>query len=324
MKYDKASLSIDEQIKRLTERKLRIDDIERAKRYLSTIGYYRISAYFPPYQEEKDIFADSASFNDILNLYIADRKLRLLVMDALERIEVAMRTAISNEMCHRQGPHWYLNTDLFTNSFCQKASNGVVPYDRFISSVSDACGKDRPERRNPSCDHYFKKYSDPKLPPSWVIVEVVPMGTWSQLYQNIRKVTYKRAIAASFDFDHGDLGSWIHALTVMRNAVAHHSRFWNYKFPPKARNVAEYTHHDIKLNSVYSGYALIHAMLKRFTHKSTWSSRLHEMLNSWPLDIQKHMDFPSQWEQISFWDIMPNSGSAPLPSAITTPIPIID
>lgn len=49
-RYNKQPLSIDEQIKRLQDRGMRIDDAARAKRYLTNIGYYRLSAYWLPFE----------------------------------------------------------------------------------------------------------------------------------------------------------------------------------------------------------------------------------------------------------------------------------
>jgi abortive infection bacteriophage resistance protein len=40
-------------------------------------------------------FLDGMSFDDVLDLYVFDRKLRLAVMDAVERIEVAFRAQCS-------------------------------------------------------------------------------------------------------------------------------------------------------------------------------------------------------------------------------------
>ena len=91
MKYTKPSLSIQEQISLLKDRGLIIPDYHRAERYLIFIGYYRLSVYFLPFQKNKDKFDDDIKFDDILNLYIFNRKLKLLVLDAIERIEIAVK-----------------------------------------------------------------------------------------------------------------------------------------------------------------------------------------------------------------------------------------
>ena len=92
--YAKPPYKNDDLLSQLEERGLNIGDPDRAKKYLEFIGYYRLSAYFLPYQNSKDHFKDDVKFNDILTLYIFDRKLKLILMDAIERIEVAIRSAL--------------------------------------------------------------------------------------------------------------------------------------------------------------------------------------------------------------------------------------
>lgn len=302
--FEKKALSLEAQLELLRDRGLQIEDEERAARYLRTIGYYRLSAYFPPYQSSKDVFAPGIDFDDVLDLYIADRKLRLLALDAMERIEVAVRTAISNVMSSRCGPHWYMYTENFTDTFLEfRHRGGKTKFEEFIGNVECYTGATVPNRRNPSCSHYFATYSTPKLPPSWMIIEVLPMGSWSKVYEGIRKVDYQKQIASQFSFDHKHFASWVHALTLIRNCLAHHCRFWNHQFPPKAKNVHQYTHDGIHIATPYANFAMINAVLKRFTNHSTWPRRLYEHLSEWPLDIHTYMKFPKDWNNHIFWNV---------------------
>jgi len=300
--FEKRAISLEEQLDLLRVRGLQIDDEDRAARYLRTIGYYRLSAYFSPYQSPKDVFAPGVAFDDVLDLYIADRKLRLLALDAMERIEVAVRTAISNVMSSRCGPHWYMDSGNFTDDFLEfRPHGGKTKFEEFIGNVEYCTGARAPGRRNSSCKHYFATYNSPDLPPSWMIIEVLPMGAWSKVYDGIRKVEYQKRIASQFSFDHKHFASWVHALTLIRNCLAHHCRFWNHQFPPKAKNVHEYTHDGIILGTPYANFAMINAVLKRFTHHSTWPQRLYEQLSEWPLDVHMYMKFPHEWHAHEFW-----------------------
>lgn len=93
-KYNKIPLSFQDQLQLLKSRGLEITDESKAISYLEGISYYRLSAYFLPYQVEKDKFNAGVSFKQIINTYSFDRELRLLVFDCIERIEVAIRTQI--------------------------------------------------------------------------------------------------------------------------------------------------------------------------------------------------------------------------------------
>ncbi len=104
MKYEKSPNSIEEQRKILIQRGMQCSDIPRLEKDLSTIGYYQLSAYWlvceysPPHTVGKRShqFKPGTRFRDILNLYPFDRELRLTVLDALERFEVAFRTSFAN------------------------------------------------------------------------------------------------------------------------------------------------------------------------------------------------------------------------------------
>lgn len=299
--FNKPALQPESQVEILQRRGLNVADSAKAKRYLQTIGYYRLSAYYLPFYSNKDEFVAGTSFNDILSLYIFDRKLRLLVMDAIERIEVAVRSVMSDVLCTKYDPHWFLNESVFEEKFIKNQGRNKSGYDLFLNKVKFHTGQTNQANRNTSCKHYYKKYSDPAYPPSWVIIEVLPMGTWSKLYPNLRNNKVKQKIARAFKIGVNDFGGWLHALTLIRNSCAHHNRFWNNPLPPKAKNVQKYTHPGIVLNTPYTNLAMIQAFLTRFLHSPTWSQRLFDLLSTCPLDIHEHIGVPADWNCIEFW-----------------------
>ena len=117
--YSKPALSFEQQIELLKNRGLGISDEERAKRHLSNVSYYRLSAYMLPYKIMQpngivtDYFIKGTIWDDIWNLYKFDRKLRLLVFDAIERIEISLRTQIIYQLSHKYGPHWQNDNNIF-------------------------------------------------------------------------------------------------------------------------------------------------------------------------------------------------------------------
>ncbi|WP_462325580.1 Abi family protein [Desulfoplanes sp.] len=302
MHFSKINLSVDDQIAHLASKNLSIPDAERARRYLTNIGYYRLKAYaIPFYILGTKSFHSHVCFDDILRLYIFDRKLRSLLLDALDRIEIAVRSVISNTMCEQHGPHWFLDRKNFSPWFQDpKNSHG---FGRFYREIEKATHKNEPALCNPSCKHYYQNYSHPPVPPSWIIAETLTMGSWSRVFSGLRKTKYKKIIAGHFGFDQKDFASWTHALTLVRNICAHHQRFWNRNLPPKAQNVAKYTHRGINPGKApYCNLAIVFAFLCSFTNASSWNVRLAELLEECPLDIHEHMGFPRKWQEISFWN----------------------
>jgi len=100
--FNKPSKSISDQIALLRERGMVIDNVQQATWALSHISYYRLRAYWLYYEADpesgKHIFKDGTTLEAVLALYEFDRHLRLLLMDALERIEVAARGAWAHQM----------------------------------------------------------------------------------------------------------------------------------------------------------------------------------------------------------------------------------
>lgn len=119
--YNKPPLTYTEQIELLRSRGMVIPDKQRTERHLSNISYYRLSAYMLPYKQKEngeilDSFREGVTWDMVYNLYIFDRKLRLLVFDAIERLEVAIRAQITYQLSHKYGSHWQDRPEIFTPS----------------------------------------------------------------------------------------------------------------------------------------------------------------------------------------------------------------
>jgi len=75
--FRKPPLSIQQHIDQWISRGLAVPDPARAARYLSVISYYRLSAYTLPFQigNLDHHFKTGTTFEDILDLYIFDRRI---------------------------------------------------------------------------------------------------------------------------------------------------------------------------------------------------------------------------------------------------------
>ena len=95
--YTKKPLTLAEQVERLKQRGLVFDDESEASAYLFNISYYRLRAYTYPFQENSEdskhnFTRKDIHFKDVIDLYCFDRRLRSLIFNAIEKIEVAVRT----------------------------------------------------------------------------------------------------------------------------------------------------------------------------------------------------------------------------------------
>lgn len=229
--FNKTPTTYEQQIALLTKRNLNIPDIDRALRYLQQIGYYRLSAYFPPYQEIKDQFNDGIYFDQILNTYRFDRELRLLVFDCIERIEIAIRSQINNVLAHKyKNSHWQDNPQIFKPPYINKFGVSVWNYDDVQKIIRNNCNSKNPEV---FIKHYLNNYYTPKNPPSWMCIELLTIGELSRLYSSLLSNQDKQDIADFFELHQTVFSSWLHTLTYARNICAHHSRLWNRDFAIK-------------------------------------------------------------------------------------------
>lgn len=213
MKYIKPPTSLPDQLQRLSDRGLHVADRDHAVHVLERISYYRLSAYWAPFKQSDDVFEPGADFDTVLALYEFDRKLRLAVMDAIERVEIAVRTAIIHELSQAHGTFAHLDYDHFHPEFDHAAW---------------LCHAQTEARRSKELfiEHYKKSYEGFPHLPIWMALEVVSLGGLSKLFGGLRRDDQVR-IASSYGVAASVLASWLHALTYVRNLCAHHGRLWN-------------------------------------------------------------------------------------------------
>ena len=272
MAFSKVALSIPDQLVRLEARGLSFPDVARAERYLSVIGYYRLSAYTRPFQQNLTThqFHADVIFDDVLNLYIFDRQLRLLLLDALERVEVALRTRISDIMCDRTNDtHWYLNPVYFDAKY---------DHARLLKEVRDY--------KDDFVTSYHQKYTTPADVPAWMGMQALTFGAVQKVLLNLRK-REKESICKSFGFEMIPMVTWVYAMTTLRNHAAHHARTWNRTFhvnlpigapvPKTMRAPIDNTN-----DNVLDGYALVLEMfMQHVSPSSHWWSRVCELIQNY-------------------------------------------
>jgi abortive infection bacteriophage resistance protein len=298
MKFSKPALTVEGQLDLLIQRGLIISDRERALRYLKFIGYYRFSGYMRPLQSRtggEHEFKSDVRFEDALNLYIFDRKLRLLVLDAVERIEVAIRAQITSIMSSEYGSHWYLKPVAFSDGF---------DHDEFIEKIKEQIKHDEDVsgRRDVFIDHYFEKYTDPELPPGWMIFEVLSMGAVSKVFGSLLRKD-KKVIADAFSLTHPAFKSWAHTLSALRNICAHHGRVWNREFGVRPTRYGHLKVCGAPPGRFYAQAIVIKTMLNAMLTDSHWSRRLKELLDEHPEVDPRAMGFPDDWENDEFWGL---------------------
>ena len=191
-------------------------------------------------------------------------------MDAIERIEVAVRTQICLKLAliYNDG-HWYTHQKLF---------NAQFNFEKFLEEGE----KEFVKSREPFVLHYKETYHVPKLPPSWMMVELLSLGTWSTLYKYLANRKDKKQISDMFDLSPVELQSWLHSLTYVRNLCAHHSRLWNRHFTVTPIPKEKYRQYLTPNYTFAAQAAMIHVLLCIISPDSGWVSRVAALLDKHP------------------------------------------
>lgn len=296
MKYNKQSIEISDQILKLKERGLVITDEEKAAHYLSNISYYRLRAYTYPFQNNEDEnhpFIKKVTFEEIINLYVFDRQLRILLFNAIEKIEVSFRTKIIYHYALAHGSHWHLNPVLYENSVL--FANHIASLNKEINRSTETFIK-----------HYKKKYSDPKEPPSWMSLEVTSLGLLSKVFSNLKEDELKKQLAKSYGLKNVRvLENWFFCLSIIRNIAAHHGRIWNRRIPPfsipKKTEFEFLQNKNIYPNKIYVAICTIGYFLNNISPNHNFKQNLIELMDMCPLLQEKEMGFPENWRDEPMW-----------------------
>ena len=213
---NKDSRSIQEQIDLLKDRGMIIKDEEFARLHLSHISYYRLKGYWWDMQENKDLhlFKKESVFEDVISRYFFDKELRLILFDAIETIEIALRTKMIYHLSQTYGGLFYTDKKLFVNQSLHQQhiedlmSEFMRSGEIFIKDFKHKYGV----WENGKCTSLTQQ------PDAWVIFEVATFGTLSKIYKNIsHQLPEKAKIANDFGLNiHTELSSWLEAISYLR------------------------------------------------------------------------------------------------------------
>lgn len=278
----------------LQGRGLAVPDTPKALLQLRTIGYYRLLIYMRPLQDlPAKTFKPGAAFADIVALYDFDRRLRLLCLDAIERVEVALRAAINNGLAVALGPHFYLD---------RRAFERPQGFEAFRRKVDEADYL--------AITHYRHRYDRPPSPPIWAVTEAVTFGALSRFFADLN-LANRKMVAQTFGYDETILVSWFRAVNDLRNKCAHHNRTWNANMAPYQPKVAKRLAAQFgpRQDTFYARAVVLVALLDTMGQGVEWRRDLAAHVRAGqPLASASAMGFPLGWDQMPFWALPSSTG----------------
>lgn len=298
MKYAKQPIALSQQLKLLEQRDLIIQNEETALSQLQSISYFRLASYWHSMEvpnSDKHRFLPDSNFDDVIELYQFDKKLRTLVFASIQDIEIALRTRIIQWFSLKYGAFWFMDVRLFKDE-------GI------FANCLENIQKEVNRSNEDFLKEHFKKYNDPSLPPVWNTMEVISFGTLSKLYCNFNDTGVKKQVAKSFGLpQYLYLESWMKCASVLRNYCAHHARLWNRRFPimpqlPKSLPLQWIGTKCIRPIKLYGQVCCLAYLEQSINPNSQFKSRIKALLSNTPQTILKAMGFPANWREEPLWN----------------------
>ena len=304
MKYEKEPLTFEEQADRLLGRNLIADRDELIMR-LAAVNYYRLTGYFYPFRQPDDSYLPGTTLETIWRRYVFDRRLRVLILDAVERIEVSVRTKLVYYLSHHvpmgstdaAGAFGYLEHRFFPGF--KTASE----FQKWRSKLAMETDRAKSEK---FVQHFRTKYGaeHPELP-GWMVAELMSFGAMFTMARNVVPEVKKR-VADDYGFPVDHFISWLQALMVLRNACAHHDRIWNRgsgKACKTQKNKFPLWRQTPVIPNDRTGYMLTicRYWLRLISPTSCWHERLFALFDEFSEIPLAPMGLPADWHNHPLW-----------------------
>ena len=290
MKPLKPWRSFDDQLQQLQARGLQVENRAAALDYLKRLGYYRLSGYWYPLRQidqaashalgkavRLDTFVPGSRFEDVVRLYVFDKKLRLLALDALERIEMAVRVDVAH-LLGRRDALAHQNPDCLHGNFAKKlithgADKGKTQHQVWLVKYKALLHR---ARKEPFVAHHQQHYG---ALPIWAAIEVWDFGLLSKLFAGMKNAD-QTTIAVMYGAPDGQaFAQWLRSLNFIRNVSAHHSRLWNINVVERSA-VPPWGSVHLDNARPFFYFCLMRQLLGRICPNSTWGQRLTTLLEN--------------------------------------------
>lgn len=301
MEYLKEALDYNQQATLLLNRGLEANHDELVMR-LSAVSYYRLSGYLYPCRlPNSDNFQEGTTLDTVWSRYCFDRRLRMLLLDAIERIEVAVRTQLVYHFSHQHGPFGHCNED---NLPSLKVGDYISWREGLLTETQRS--KDAFKK------HFTSKYGDNhRSLPLWMAAELMSMGSLLTFYKGCSK-DIQGAVAEHFGVVRELLLTQLLSLNAARNICAHHSRLWNriLGYAPGLPQKNKHPEWHLKdndgnklLTNNRSGILLMlcRSFLAQISPTSEWRGRVEQLFSEFPKIPVASMGLPEDWLNHPLW-----------------------
>ncbi|MBK2258718.1 Abi family protein [Francisella philomiragia] len=298
--YNKSPETTSQHIRKLEERGLYIPDYQKAVKYIEDIGYYRLSIYFKSFQSSLDIFDEGVEFDNIIEAFIFDRKLRDIVREGLERIEIFLKAKWVDLLSVKtQNAHFYLDSSNFYGAKIDDKTSYEINLEHFKNSLVE-------KKFSLYIKHYEEEYNDPKLIHCWGMVQSLTFGQMAKWFKStdFRKCKHKdvsdKVLGILGIRNIKNFNSITHSLSILRNICAHYEMLWdnnsikkiNWQILHSINEVKNcYNHQNV---GVYNHILVVIYLVERINKNSSYRDRYNEFIkNNANIKYLQSMGYPT-------------------------------
>lgn len=226
------------------------------------------------------------TFDRVLRLYRFDKKLRVLLFNEIEKIEVAFRAAMVSTIIERTGDIFWMTNPDYVNS-----GTLALIQREYSHSTEDFIV------------HFKHTYTD-SYPPAWMISEILPFGSITWIFRNLSSA-HKKAVAKKFYLHAPVLESWMNVIALTRNSCCHHARVWNKVNSIIPNDMSGMTRPWIDSATdkrrTYYNICIIKYFLDIISPNNDFKDKLLALFASFREIDLKAMGFNSDWETEPLW-----------------------
>lgn len=289
------------QVTRLQKRGITIHDPHSVAKFLRTNMYYRVSAYITMYEprtvmsiiQESTIgkrqkkvrilprqhtYPEDLNFNEIKNMYLFDKRMRLMVIEAIEEIENSLKAIIVNKLVNDNPDMLWLDYSMVTNhAVLNKIQRSL--FDKGNNSLFD--------HKN----NYRIKI--------WKLTELLSFGKMVKIYDILKQQPYLE-VCELFNLPEPEINpkikdkrdartkakkkmvtSLLHTLATLRNHCVYHHRLIGCTTLPKQKplhgyEIAENENHHLT-NHIYT----LEHIMQALRHDNTWFKRVCMLIDEY-------------------------------------------
>lgn len=266
MEKQEILLDIEELINHLERKNVRFRDKEKAKDTLSKLGYFKLKEFSYIYRDENGRYFDNTYFENFVDNFYLDKKLRLEILSLIENIEIYLKTRLV-KILGEKGAYTYLDFPSWTNRNAKEED--VRRISQKIVKKNDKIINKEYVFDKKVVSLYVDKYKKNVLP-IWVIMETLTLGEITE----ILNVAYPKMFEIAYIDVYENYEEFLSKLEVIkdvRNMAAHNNDVLTEEYSVgNIIDVIEIILHFCKTIDIDVDYSKIKEILLEIEEKTYW------------------------------------------------------